>query len=437
MKRMYAIMFLAAVMATGTYQSKAQVISMKLSDPAFASASSTVTCSLDDQYGIVSTYEDSDGVAQLDFLDIGAGIIRRYAVPTDLKIVDLYYDSTTQYLYFCGSATSQSSGLGVGYIGCIHAPSFQSGSIVFNWIEVKDVPLVYRIAGYRDGRKRHVTALGNTIYNSTPVCCVLEFPKIAANPTYYTHILQKSEFVDDVLITDNYLAVTGFDTNSAVMSIAYRRRPLLSYPDPEFENEHFYTWSDTVLTGTTATPLRDDYLCVSYRHYLPSLQQYYTRIRTIDLATGLNDYSQQYGIGADDIGMAARYVSHDDSVVMNQRDVQSSYYVHINPYNTATSYSTVREYRPLDWFEGFSVYGNKYYVGGFGASWFIKEYNAVPTNNPDIGCPMRRAISSGTISKMMPAAVPQPPVRIQSQGVSYSSQATETTVYYTIDCFNQ
>ncbi len=351
---------------------------------------------------------------RLALIDLSLNV-REIKLPRNIFVRDIRVSGTN--IYFCGyKVNNQLMTSNEGIIAHVSYNDFGSSVVplTYDVIDSNYVSVLYRLAAYYEPATQmdKIVAVGEHLYAppatgcigmSTPgpyICgqrAVLEcdfdpnVPAFSNHTGVYTNVnVPHLEYVDEVIETDNYIAIVGFDKDEDAISIhpCPKGASILSsfdtyyyYPGTEYDGLSFFHGcvmrKDTIaiasLSLNTPTPT----------------QLFETRIRTFDLPSHKMTTSQAVYLGTDKTEpLELVYMPHYQKLVMlmyfqfppNQYNYT---FLHLKPYSPVP-YTAKGLYESGSRLPYTSVdrLTTTHYISTGGDYWFMKDVtiDAASTN---------------------------------------------------------
>lgn len=353
--------------------------------------------------------------ACLEMVDLTTGQTQYVKLPDGINIRDMVVDN--DILYFCGTTASryQADWAGHGIIGYIGLDLFwQVQTLYLSYIIDTNTTNFNKLAMYDDGGLAHVVAIGekqwtggNYTHSQYFFFNCYDFLQPGVN--YDLVSLDVDERPWDVVLTDQYVVCFGYHADPSVNSIYFRKTYKYNIFSPEFLKIHFYTPGDDSYSRTHTIAMEKDTIITSYLSidYTP-----HTRIRTIDVATGVITHAQRFDIPDKSEPWDLVYSpTQRMGVLMEDFDwggQMNSNFVYFDP-RANTSYSSILEYRPGIQFWSMTLLDLKFYLAEIGSEWFYKDMSTPPTGLPDPQCPEKTSIDIDPIDELKPNTLDRVP----------------------------
>ena len=376
------------------FAANAQPKSLYAVDPSLSAGTATIVRNWGSNR--VIAYYEFGGKQNIDMLESTSTTIHRATLPEHLFLKDIFVDNGIAY--FCGSSTEFVTSVGI--VGYFYLSELLSTSVNVHYICNSDVTSVNKLVEYKNGGASHVVALGERRWVVAPYSYIRHFvidcPDIV-NPVpvpYTTAPFTADERYFDMVLTDNFVAFTGYNIVTALNAICMRKCLRGATFGGVIDTMHYYPTKTTeAYSKMHSTRLFDDQCATSYL-YIDTGPK--TRIRTLDVATNAITHSQQFDMPDKSEPKEMVFVPNHKKIVMLE-DFQApsgnsySNFVDIIPWATS-AYITDLENKPGAWFNSLTEIDNHCFIAGKGTEWFFRDKNYSPTGTPDPDCPTVEAI---------------------------------------------
>ena len=288
----------------------------------------------------------------------------------DLAIVD-------NYAFFCGTINSNEAIY--GYFDYNDFAAF-GGS----WVNVFVYSLINgslnapqtlkKMVAYKDGSYYKVVAIGDedilphyctskiveiTDATGSPLCEVADMP----NASYGSTPIKV--FLDDIVLTDNYVAVIGHDANANSMcsgipgtgypwiSFGYRSNVVNEICNMGLNPNYYLSNPNEANDAVIGVSLDEDFIAISYVYFDEITLKTFTRFRVIDIPSLNNIYSQQFKIIDKENPVEMIYLNNINRVELMQPVIHPSDYIQLYPLATANYTASMltpnsHEFKSLD-----------------------------------------------------------------------------------------
>ena len=386
----------------------------------------------------------------------------------DMTVNDIYY--TDDYAFFCGSIYDNNNVqyAVVGYFKPNEIVSSGTTSIhycIFLNTTQEDPKVLHRLVAYKNGDDYDVVSYGDVLkgYPAThdftktkivelkkvttstpPLCHAADLAYIAIfNPIVHLYQIVEKQYIDDILLTDNYVVLTGHAWNypaptppiAANMYAAYhfgkKGQVVSDITGTANNNQHLdavWETNDTVI----GTSIEGDIFAISYIH-VDSNFDYYTRLRVIDLISPSVTYSVEFWKPEKENPVKMVYHSGLNSVEILQSIFNPSDFVMIDITAQSPFSADVLDKAPEE-FHMFHETNGK----GFAASnnRFIYLQNRASSLPPSTaGCPNINSVDVYPIEKIDLDITPKPSLS-NCQIYSVPSSSNNKPLTFTNQCFS-
>ena len=360
-------------------------------------------------YTTISVVDNSGNINSID-MDAGYQVY-------DMEIVD-------DYLIMCGRYNAAKA-----FIGSVYIPDIFTSSATVNYhVWGSDVSVFRKMAAFKDQNSDiKVVAVGNISYTAldppvlpnislcpncyspcpSPYVCGLNFIIETTNPQNYppgnlnfafkltSDNMGSPDFIDDVVVTDNYVVFIGegYVSGSSCITIHPCSKTNIL---PDFDNYYYYPTTDEGITGYMGCHMKKDTIAIaSCGNYLaPGWSEFDTRIRVIDANSKVMTSSQAFdmnGYKSDPIDLVyvpGKYtlVLLEDIVYPAFSGVNNYSFIHLNPYQSfQNNPGTMPLNPPLPWLLPYTAKG--FYESTrslpFGSMDRTASYNAIVATGGD------------------------------------------------------
>ena len=330
---------------------------------------------------------------------------------TDFTVNDMVL--VNQYAFFCGTVNGTEAFYGYFNYGALFGTASTLDVYIYSLSYMTTTPPVTlkKLVAYKEEEKFKVVAIGDEnispdyctskvveIFDATgsPTCMVADMP----NNSTATSSLKI--YLDDIVLTDNYVVVLGHDvgivepcndvpgTRFLWFSMGNRANVVGDICDPLNSHNYFLPSPMEVYDAVAGVALGNDKFGIAYVYSDP-FYVLYTRFRVIDVIPGVpitNSYSQQFFSNSKITPVDMTFLSGIGMVEMLQPVIHPSDFIQLRPYATS-NYSTTmfspndNEFKSLDRVGPFSSYR---FISTRNAEFYLQDRTVnLPHNNPT--CP--------------------------------------------------
>lgn len=340
------------------------------------------------------------GRTYIDLVEITPQNVYRVEVGTDIEINDLFILGSE--LFFCGYDNQ----LDWGVVGCMDIADFYLTSPAtanITTVVVNQLNRLNKLVVNKDAGLFHVSAIGENQWHdgsySYSSYHFFDCPDIMSVPVGYTVDSVANERYDDILLTNHYIVLFGYNVDPSINSVFYRKTDRVNaVPNAMFDDVHFFQYGDDAYSVTTSTAMYDDKIATAYFYMYPSGDAV-TRVRVIDMAADQMTLSKEYKLPEKTEPRHIAYLRAGMMLVVMQD------FTHGGTYNTNFVYvdlvspdgTPFIEYKPGVQFEFMTWHDGRYYHAASGSRWFWKDVLTAPTDNPRPDCPKRAKIDRKVI----------------------------------------
>lgn len=413
-------------------------ISLHAKEGVNENGANTVTRCVDDDRDV--TAYRLNGRTYIDLVEIVSQDVHRVEVGRDIEITDLFVQVSE--LFFCGYDNQNDYGV-VGYMDIADFYLTSPATANITTVAVSQLDRLNKLVVNKDAGQFHVSAIGENQWHDQSYSYsshhFFDCPDIMAVPVVYTVDSIAGERYDDILLTNHYIVLFGYNGDPSVNSIFYRKTDRINaVPNTMFDDVHYFQYGDDAYSVTTSTAMDGDNIATAYFYMYP-MGDPVTRVRVIDVAADYMTMSKEYILPEK---MEPRHIAFfraDRMLVVMQN------FMHGGTYNTNFVYVDLLpplgpsfiEYIPGVLFQFMTEHDNRYYHAASGSTWFWKDVLTAPTGIFDPNCPIRSKIDINDIHRLDHLRIIRRTLPVPQVVLPVPLRTPPTLFRYSTECSNR